>query len=109
MLNAPLATSAAPRLLWHTESRQPRQMGLFFYPTTLLGGLWLQLALSIEGNRQYKKCVTCHQPFVLIPQHDRVNRLHCSRSCRTLHWLHAKEEKQHRAQTRTRSRAGVQV
>jgi hypothetical protein len=98
MINEKLKSSALPRLLWKDETRERRRLGLFFYPQNLLGCLWLQFAFSVEGGREYRKCVTCNKPFVLIPGEGRKDRQHCSRSCRTKKWLIEREKKQRQTQ-----------
>jgi hypothetical protein len=64
---------------------QPEQGGpdkLDVLPRSLLGALWLQLALAIGGNKEYRRCRECGRPFELTPSLNRTSRLTCSAACR---------------------------
>jgi hypothetical protein len=51
-------------------------------PATLAGALWLQFALAIDGDRDYRSCVTCGRFYELDPAVARTNRIYCMDACR---------------------------
>lgn len=59
-----------------------RSAALRIGPATLLGALWLQFALAIDGNREYRSCTTCGRFYELDPAVARTNRLYCTDACR---------------------------
>jgi hypothetical protein len=73
------------RLLWDNSDS-----ALFIEPTGLVGALWLQLALGIDGNRQYQVCGQCRQWFetgggqkrAIGADHHRADADFCSDACR---------------------------
>lgn len=56
--------------------------GLRLVPQSLLSGLWLQLALTVAGQRKYRSCKQCGDPILLAPRGSRTNRLYCSDPCK---------------------------
>jgi hypothetical protein len=53
---------------------------LTYVVTTLVGALWLQLALAIDGNRDYRPCAGCGNPWDATDA--RQSRNWCSERCR---------------------------
>lgn len=57
---------------------------LCFVPLNLAGALWLQFALAVAGNHDYRSCEYCGKPFIVAPEANRTNRRYCKDSCKTL-------------------------
>lgn len=58
-------------------------LALQVIPTTLAGALWLQLAVSIDERREYRRCQMCQRWFEISPESkQRKSRLYCSNACR---------------------------
>ncbi len=49
----------------------------------LIGFMWLQLALTVEGNLKYRKCVICNKPFRVDPSERGKPRRFCSSACKS--------------------------
>ena len=49
----------------------------------LLGFMWLQLSLSVEGNLKYSNCLVCGKPFRLDPLKRGKPRRFCSNACKS--------------------------
>lgn len=60
-----------------------RPLALRIVSDSLLGALWLQFALAVDGDREYRSCETCGQFFELNPATARTNRRYCSDACRS--------------------------
>ena len=54
-----------------------------FSPSILLTALWLQFALSVEQNEDFKKCRECKRWFALAPGTARADKEFCSSACRS--------------------------
>ena len=84
VVNHSLAELVAPRLLWKAPDRN--EMGLFLVPSTLIGGLWLQLADAIAGFQKFRLCEneSCRKPMLVAAEGSgyRTNRKTCSNACR---------------------------
>ncbi len=52
-------------------------------PNNLIGFMWLQLALTIEGDLKYKKCAVCSKPFRVDPSERGKPRRFCSDACKS--------------------------
>ena len=65
-----------------------------FAPLTLLAAMWLQLALSLAGNKQFRACKNCHKLFEISTEDTgfRSHREFCSESCKTLDYRKRKRE-----------------
>jgi hypothetical protein len=61
-------------------------------PRSLLDGLWLQFALAVEGNKEYRQCRECGKWFELSPSVNRANKQTCSSSCRNKGYYRRQEE-----------------
>jgi len=108
-----------PALLWDPSPNQHRRrslgcLSLHLRPRDLLGALWLQLAVAIAGNKQYRSCPVCGRWFELLsdssrrPQRGkatagRASRFYCSTSCRVTAYRRRKQE------ARSRHAAGESI
>jgi hypothetical protein len=78
--NSWLRDNASPQLRLDAEDAIPH---LNIVPNSLLGALWLQLAQAVAGNKEYRDCSKCGEPFELSPDAYRTNRRFCSDKCRS--------------------------
>ncbi|HKF59470.1 MAG TPA: hypothetical protein VKJ45_28785 [Blastocatellia bacterium] len=87
-------TLTDPRLQEHTSPRLlfqgnlPR-LELVLMPSTLLGALWLQFSLAIDGLKRFIKCSQCGAPFELSRDKrtgKRADAQFCSVRCRVGHY-----------------------
>ena len=69
--------SSCPQLLWDRG-----KLRLFIRPQSLIAGMWLQLALAIEGDRQYRSCEGCGRWFEVGGGQKRSDAETCGPSCR---------------------------
>jgi hypothetical protein len=74
-----LEGKTTPRLLYSSSTDS---LAFVLLPETLLHGLWLQFALSIDGNTKFRRCRSCQTWFVISPDANRVTREYCSDACR---------------------------
>jgi hypothetical protein len=51
-------------------------------PADLQGALFLQFAMAIHGNKNYRKCAVCGKWMELVPPATRITRQTCSNACR---------------------------
>lgn len=63
-----------------------RPFALHLAPRSLLGALWLQVALAIDGNKEYKRCPRCGTWWEVQPDIARTNRVYCSTACKQAAW-----------------------
>lgn len=58
---------------------------LSFAPLTLLAAMWLQLALSVAGDKEFRACKNCRRLFEISTELTgyRKHREFCSESCKT--------------------------
>ena len=54
-----------------------------FSPSTLLTAMWLQFALSVEQDEDFRKCRECGKWFALAPGTGRADKEFCSSACRS--------------------------
>ena len=78
---------AGPRLLWDVDKRTLSQRVM---PNGLIGAIWLDFLLAIDGNTDYRPCLNCKAPFPVTPKDQR--RKFCSDRCRVAH--HRKKRNQ---------------
>jgi hypothetical protein len=88
-VNSGMAGRVGLKLLRQEDSQDV----LDVLPDSLLSALWLQLALAIAGNKDYRRCYQCGRPFELAPDVNRTSRFTCSAACRN----RAYRERQDRA------------
>src|SRR3989442_442659 len=69
------------RMLFDAKA-EPR---LSFAPLTLLSAMWLQLALSVVGDKEFRACKLCRRLFEISTEQTgyRKHREFCSESCKT--------------------------
>ncbi len=53
-----------------------------FKPNGLIGALWLQFALAVDGNTEFDRCTQCSEWFELGPGSGRPDKRYCSDACR---------------------------
>jgi hypothetical protein len=51
-------------------------------PDTLHSALWLQLALAMEGEKEYRRCLGCGEWFEYSKDASRPDKVYCSNACR---------------------------
>ena len=76
-------------LMWDAKDKRGR---LHLIPSCLLGALWLQFAMAINGDREYRQCEQCKAWFELSPETARTNRVYCSARCRQKDYRERKAE-----------------
>lgn len=52
-------------------------------PGTLISALWMQFAMAVCENKQFRRCDTCGKPFEVSPEVARTNRRTCSDACKS--------------------------
>ncbi len=79
MVNASLwkEKRASPRLYWHLEKERLQQN---ITPHGLIGAIWLDFMLAIDGDTQYGRCAQCKAMFP-IPVKGKKKKF-CSNKCR---------------------------
>lgn len=83
-VNEAILNRVSPRLLWNVKRGCPRNLGLYFVPTNLLGVMWIQLAEAIAGTRTFRQCSACKTWIVIsrAKEGSRSSRFTCSTACR---------------------------
>jgi hypothetical protein len=82
----PERTSAA--LLYHPDTTT---LGVHLVPVDLLGALWLQCALALGREQDYRQCWQCGTWMEIVPARARSDRLYCSTRCRQKAYRQRKE------------------
>jgi hypothetical protein len=84
IVNEVLLNRVSPRLLWNVKHGRPKNLGLYFVPTNLLGVMWLQFAEAIVGTRSFRQCSACKTWIVISRAREgsRSSRFTCSTACR---------------------------
>ena len=77
------------------SSAQPGALRLTFEVSSLIGAMWLQFALAVDGNRKYRSCPECGEWWDATE--TRSDRQTCSDRCR---------KRRHRADAKPQRRAG---
>ncbi len=57
-------------------------LDLYMIPKNLLGAMWLQLALAVEGDLRYQRCPQCKTWFKVPSKANRPSTTFCSPKCR---------------------------
>jgi hypothetical protein len=52
-------------------------------PRHLLGALWLQFALAVGGEKEYRACPSCRGWFELSPETAKKSKMYCKEACRS--------------------------
>lgn len=68
---------AAPRLLWNRDTKALEQR---IVPHGLIGAIWLDFLLAIDGKTEYRRCEWCETAYPVFPKGHR--RKFCSNKCR---------------------------
>jgi hypothetical protein len=84
-VNARLENHVALQLGLDTEVAEAR---LFLVPKNLLGALWLQFSLAVEGRKQFRECAQCAEPFEVSVDMSgkRSDARFCRQVCRVNHY-----------------------
>lgn len=53
-----------------------------FEPDHASSAIWLQFALAVAEDKQFRQCETCGRSFELSPDVNRTSRFHCTNACR---------------------------
>lgn len=77
-INEHLKGRASPRLI---SSVEPTRLRLSIVPSSLIGALWLQFSLAVDGDKTYRVCA-CGQWFEVSPEVKRADAKFCSDPCR---------------------------
>lgn len=64
------------------ELRDDGNTDVVVRPSNLVGAIALQLALAVEGNKEYRQCPECGAWYEVHPDTARTSKLYCSSSCR---------------------------
>ncbi|WP_281019562.1 hypothetical protein [Minwuia sp. IMCC3077] len=75
-----------------TETAQ----GISMKPTGLLAAMWLQFALAIDGNIDFRQCSVCRSWFEIAPGRGRPEKSYCSDACRMRAYRKRKAEQAQR-------------
>lgn len=60
-----------------------KQLYLGYSPKSLLSGMWLQLALAVSEDKDFRRCKECQTWFEISPDSARKSKLFCSNACRS--------------------------
>jgi hypothetical protein len=89
-VNAHLTSAAIVCTGLRTE--QPR-IELRLSPYGLIGVIWLQLALALEGSKEFRKCTVCRAWYGCSTGQARARRTYCSDKCKMRAYRHRKQKK----------------
>ena len=87
-INKRLSDHTKSVLLYIQNKRLPKhkwKVGTYVLPKSLVGALWYQLALEVEGVRAAYKCKNCNESFVSLTKPRGINPQFCNTSCRVAH------------------------
>jgi len=79
IVNQKLAECGSPRMLWDEGKGR---MTVRHVPDNLLGAIWLQMALAIERNVEFRRCTECDTWFEVSREGGRSDKIYCSSACR---------------------------
>jgi hypothetical protein len=79
-VNEHLAGAVTPRLEYDGENGGQY---VELLPQNLLAALWLQFALAVAGDKDYRDCEVCATPFEVSLDAARADRVFCSNACRS--------------------------
>ena len=63
---------------------------LSFQLSELRSALWIQFALAVAEEKEFRRCECCRRPFELAPHLNRKDRRFCSDACRSRSYRHRK-------------------
>jgi hypothetical protein len=75
LVNKQIWAHTGPALL--SERRKDR-LNLNIVPKNLIGGMWLQFARSIDGEKNYRQCRQCGEWFEISRETNRSTRFYCN-------------------------------
>jgi len=58
-------------------------LGLYLRPKSLLDAMWLQFAMAVEENKQFRQCSVCKGWMEVTPESRRQDAKYCSNKCRS--------------------------
>ena len=64
-------------------------------PDSLIGALWLQFAIAVDGNLDYKRCEECQMWIEIAPGAGRPDKSYCSDACRMRAYRKRAKAKKH--------------
>lgn len=79
VINRRLTERVSPRLLWNNN----RVLGLHQVASSLIGAIWLQLALAVDGRKSFRRCKSCGTWIEISKGSARTTREFCSDACRS--------------------------
>ncbi len=71
-----------PASIFLGKTEDPTRPRLRIEPKHLLAAMWLELALAVEGNTNYRPCDVCPTWFEVAPGSGREDKKYCSDACR---------------------------
>jgi len=81
IINTKLSHYPANANVGWSDGARNKVLRLKLVPTSLISALWLQFAIGVEGDRQYRQCETCHVWFE-VGVHAREDAKFCRNACR---------------------------
>lgn len=78
-INQALQRDASPCVRY---SEEDGKLHLTLSVSSLAGALWLQFALAVTGDKEYRPCTECGMWLEIAPDTYRTNRGYCSDACR---------------------------
>jgi hypothetical protein len=81
-VNQQLEAHTSGRLQYEPFASDRRTLRTVLIPNNLIGGIWLQFALAIEGTLRLERCEECGQWFPVKPKGNRANTRFCKDYCR---------------------------
>ncbi len=79
LVNKSLDDHTRPQLRYAPNRRE----GLYLVPKNLIGALWLQLAWTVAGEKEYRQCLQCNAWFEISKSAHRSNRRYCTDACKS--------------------------
>ncbi len=64
-------------------------------PDSLIGALWLQFTIAVDGNLDYKRCEECQMWLEIAPGAGRPDKNYCSDACRMRAYRKRTKAKKH--------------
>ena len=91
LINVKLASGVSPKLHWE---RNRSRLGIYLTPQDLLAAMWLQMALAVDGDKNYRQCPECQNWFEVSPSTARSDKVFCSTACRVRAYRRRKDAPQ---------------
>lgn len=79
LVNEGLRSRVHEELQWDEATGKPT---IRIVPGNLIGAMWLQFALAIDGDNEFGKCSECASWYVIAPGAGRPDKTYCSNACR---------------------------